>query len=196
MLYSLWFRISVESDSYTRRWVDISGSTSIRTDLQEQTIIQMANKYKFIAIPSISLEPQYKCFTMRLNSEATHYIISSSCCYACCLPYKYSPHHFFLKHTQSEFLEWNLEIYKLLIFGSCGMDARIWRNSYRCLQRLVWIAKVIVASHTCTLVCSFQVMEARTVNRRVFAVRTYFETKSVVQTQRRSPVSLIFLGIT
>jgi hypothetical protein len=55
----------------------------------------------------LSLEPQYKYFTMRLRSEEYNYIISSSFCYADCLPSKYSPHHFVVKHTQSEFFSWN-----------------------------------------------------------------------------------------
>jgi hypothetical protein len=41
------------------------------------------------------------------------------------------------------------------------------------------------SQHIYSLVRSLLVMEGRTMNHHVFAVSTYFETKSIVQTQRR-----------
>jgi hypothetical protein len=48
-----------------------------------------------------------------------------------------------------------------------------------------WSGESEYCARTYVLVCSLVVMDNWTVNHSVFAVGTYFETKSVVQTQRR-----------
>jgi hypothetical protein len=48
-----------------------------------------------------------------------------------------------------------------------------------------WSGESECCEHTYVLVCSSVVMENWTVNQCVFVVKTYFESKSIVQLQRR-----------
>jgi hypothetical protein len=58
-----------------------------------------------------------------------------------------------------------------------------------------WSGESECYARTYVLVCSSAVMKKWTVNYRVFAARTYFETKSIVQTQRRFRRGFDFQGM-